>query len=40
MRFTSDFDLGTGDPARDIPMVLQLRDIRLPDGEWECTPEG
>ena len=40
MRFTSDFDLGTGDPARDIPMVLQLRDIRLPDGEWVCTPEG
>ncbi len=39
IRFTSDLDLGTGNLSDDLPVVLKLQDVALPEGDWVCAPE-
>lgn len=39
LRFTSDYDLGTGDLSKDFPMILKLQETDFPEGDLICTPE-
>jgi GNAT superfamily N-acetyltransferase len=39
IRFESDCDLGTGDPSKDYPMFLNLKDKPIPAIELVCTPD-
>ena len=38
IRFANDCDLGTGDPAKDYPMFLRLKDYPIPAKGIVCTP--
>lgn len=40
IRFANDCDLGTGDPTKDYPMFLKLKDHPIPAKEIVCIPLG